>query len=142
MRRLPLVGLALCLAGCAPDLPVAAAPRVSTAAPPADTGGKPAAATDVPPDRPTPTEAAYARDTARLLYGRAPSERSATFVVAGPDEWSLCLRAPGKRPALIVFARRFRSEAISQVEDDVEIRRRATDTGACRKAGMAWISVS
>ena len=90
--------------------------------------------------RPTPTEAAYARDTARVVFKRRDGERSTRFVSADPREgYALCLRAD-RQYALLVFQRRVFAAAISQAEDDASILRSAADTAVCR--GVAdWTRV-
>lgn len=82
----------------------------------------------------SPAEAAYARDTARILFKRRAAERTERFVSADrADGYPLCLRAGGDY-ALLVFPRRIFGAAISQVEDDVAILRSKTDTAPCRRA--------
>lgn len=89
---------------------------------------------------PSPTEAAYARDTARILFKRRAAERTERFVSADPaGGYALCLRAGGDY-AILVFPRRIFEAAISQVEDDVTILRSKADTAPCRTAD-GWTRV-
>ena len=84
--------------------------------------------------RPSVTEAAYARDTARVVFKRRDGERTTRFVSADPREgFALCLRA-GDQLALLVFQRRVFEASISQAEDDAAILRSAADTAICRSA--------
>lgn len=87
-----------------------------------------------------PTEIAYARDTARVLFRRRDGERTTRFVSADPDEgYALCLRAAGEY-ALLLFQRRMVEAAISQAADDAVILRSAADTAPCRTA-EDWVRV-
>lgn len=80
----------------------------------------------------SPTEIAYARDTARVLFRRRDGERTTRFISMDPDEgYALCLRAGGDY-ALLVFQRRIFASAISQAEDDAVILRSPADTAVCR----------
>jgi hypothetical protein len=85
--------------------------------------------------RPSATEVAYARTTARVVFKRRDGERTTRFVSADAREgYALCLRAGGQF-ALLVFQRRVFDTAISQAADDTAILRSAADTAVCRSAG-------
>ena len=89
---------------------------------------------------PSRTEAAYARDTARILFKRRAAERTVRFVSGDPaGGYALCLRADGDY-AVLVFPRRLFEAAISQVEDDIAILRSKADTASCRMAD-GWTRV-
>jgi len=82
----------------------------------------------------SPTEIAYARDTARVVFKRRDGERTTRFVSMDPnDGYALCLRAGGDY-ALLVFQRRIYESAISQAADDAAILRSPSDTAVCRDA--------
>lgn len=92
-----------------------------------------------PSPMPSPTEIAYAGQTARVLFRSKDVERSASFATVDTDGYGLCLRAPGKGVALLVFSQRLMDDAVSQVDDASEIRRRPGDTIACQGSGVAWV---
>lgn len=106
------------------------------------TPGREAEATPPPgpvvANEPFPAEIAYARDMARIIYGPVESERSQRFATIDQAGYGLCLRSAGRDPVLLVFGQRLPGEAVSQVEDEVEIRRRPADTAVCRQDSIAW----
>lgn len=79
----------------------------------------------------SPTEIAYARDTARLVFKRRGGERSTGFVSADRDGYALCLRSAGEY-ALLVFQRRVFEASIPQAADDAAILRSNEETAICR----------
>lgn len=103
------------------------------------TGGVSGGAAPGASQMPSPTEIAYAGQTARMIFRSKDVERSAGFATIDTDGYGLCLRAPGKGPALLVFSQRLMDDAVSQVDDASEIRRRPADTIPCQGGGVAWI---
>jgi hypothetical protein len=90
-------------------------------------------------------EIGYVTAAAAGIFRRRPSERSATLVpTQDHDGYGVCLRSPAAAGshdhALIVFGRRLDGEAISQVDDDTLVLRRAADTVICRSDGVSYVT--
>ncbi|MEX6509106.1 hypothetical protein [Jiella sp. M17.18] len=161
------VALASCAGAPDADLvaslsPIRPVPPAATSAAPAPYPGTPPVALAAPaPDAPAPleragapaeggsgdapdaAEIAYARATAASVFRRRPAERAVKFLPAGEtDGYGLCIRSPSARGgydyALIVLSHRLHGGAISQVDDDTPVMRRASDTRACREASVLY----
>ncbi|MCB8839718.1 hypothetical protein [Aurantimonas sp. VKM B-3413] len=92
-------------------------------------------------------EIAYARDTAAAVFRRRRAERATTFLPVGAAEgYGICIRSPAAKGgydyALILLSRRLHGEAISQVDDDTPVMRRAADTKACRVAALSFVGLT
>lgn len=92
----------------------------------------------------TAAEIAYVDGTAAAIYRRRAVERATALVPTGETGgYGICVRSPaakgGYDVALVVIARRLYGDAISQVDDDTIVLRRAADTGICRAASITYV---
>ncbi|KQT86257.1 hypothetical protein [Aurantimonas sp. Leaf443] len=93
----------------------------------------------------SPAEIAYVTATAGAVFRRRASERATRFVTPETGGgYGVCLRSAKKGGgydlAMIVLQRRLDGSAISQVDDDTLVYRRAADTRPCAARSLAFVA--